>query len=242
MILSRVFASPWLVAALLALLVGGCAAQFPITRIAAPQEALIRVDDPLLRTARATRVHHLGAFEHVAYARFESDDLILEAVYDAALGSGLVLDYPYGMARMIETWNAHRGRVRSLSEKSTVRAQHGPMEVQPFRPADGGRSCAGFSAEWDFRPRDTVGRPGKVLFGYVCTKPGASISEARLATLLSAISVSGRPAESLRPVGARRQVDQAAVDAARGAGAAATGNADFPFNFGTTSRGGSEGN
>ena len=216
-------------------MLGGCAAQYPIVKKAEPQDALIRVDDPLLRDARTTRVHYLGAFDHVAYARFETGQLTLEAVYVVALGDNFVLDYGYGMDRMIDTWNAHRGRSKRWGKRSAVPVAHGAMPIQPFQITDRGPSCTAFNTEWDFRPRDGLGRPGKVLFGYICTKPGAAISQARIATLLSSLSVSPRPGESLRPVGPRRDIDQAAFDTAKGTGGT-TGNAEFPFDFGTIGR------
>ena len=220
----------------LGLLTTACAAQYPIVKSAPPPDALIRVDDPLLRDAKTTRVHYLGAFDHVAYARFETRDLTLEAVYVAALSQTLVLDYDYGMDRMIDTWNVHRDHRKRWGETSTIPAAHGTMAIKPFQTADGGPSCTAFNAEWDERPRDGLGRPGKVLFGYACTKPGASISQARIATLLSRLSVSPRPAESLLPVRPRRDIDQAAFDAAKGTTGGKTGNAEFPFDFGTTPR------
>lgn len=225
-----------IVAVALALLLGGCAAQYPIVKTAGPQDALIRVDDPLLRDARTTRVHYLGAFDHVAYARFETGQLTLEAVYVAALGDNYVLDYGYGMGRMIETWNAHQGRGKRWGERSIVPAAHGAMPIQPFQTADRGPPCTAFNTEWDFRPRDGLGRPGKVLFGYICTKPGASISQARIATLLSSMSISPRSAESLVPVRPRRDIDQGAFDAAKGADGGTAGNVEFPFDFGTIGR------
>ena len=225
-----------IIAAALALLLGGCAAQSPIVKKAEPLDALIRVDDPLLRDARTTRVHYLGVFDHVAYARFETDALTLEAVYVAALGDNFVLDYGYGMERMIETWNAHQGHGKRWGERSIVPVAHGAMPIQPFQTADRGPPCTAFNTEWDFRPRDGLGRPGKVLFGYICTKPGALISQARIATLLSSMSVSPRSAESLVPVQPRRDIDQAAFDAAKGADGGTTGNGEFPFDFGTIGR------
>lgn len=222
-------------AVLMILLIAGCVtAKHPITQRAAPAEALIQFEDPLLQDAQIVRIHHLDAFEHVAYARFETDALTLEAVYDAALDDSLVLQYDYWMERMVGTWNAHRGRAKSFGEESTVRVRHGELEARPFRVAGSGRPCAGFSSEWDFRPRDSFGRPGKVFFGYVCAKPNASLSEERIAKLLSRLALSRRPAESFRTVGAQRQIDRLAFNTAAAGDGGAKGNAEFPFNFGTT--------
>ena len=229
------FAPHKILAVFMALLIGGCVtAKYPITQRAAPAEALIQFEDPLLQDAKVVRIHHLDAFEHVAYARFETDALTLEAVYDAALSNSLVLQYDYWMERMVGTWNAHRDRAKSFGEKSAVRVWHGELEVQPFRIAGSGQSCTGFNSEWDFRPRDSFGRPGKVFFGYVCAKPGASLSEERIAKLLSSLALSRKPAEAFRTVGTQRQIDQVAFNTAAAGDGGAKGNAEFPFNFGTT--------
>ena len=227
------FAAIGAIAALLAVVLSGCTAKYPVTTSASDSNALITFNDPALRGAKTARTHHLDAFEHVAYARFETKELILEAVYVSALGQGFVLQYDYWMDRMIETWNAHQGRSRTWGEKRTLRVRHGPMEYQPFRLADG-RQCAGFNSEWVYQMSDSFGRPGKVFFGYICSKPNVTLSEKRLAQIVSSVSIDPRLGESFLPVGVKRQVDQAAFDTAKGRPGAATGNSAFPFNFGTT--------
>ena len=160
------------IACVAALTLGGClTAQYPVTKRVPGAEALINFEDPSLRDAKVVRIHHLDAFEHVAYARFETDQLTLEAVYDTALGEGLALQYDYWMERMADTWNALRSQNKAWGEKVTLAAQHNEMDFQPFRLADG-RQCAGFNSEWDFDPRDSFGRPTRVLFGYVCAQAG----------------------------------------------------------------------
>lgn len=217
-----------------ALTLGGClTAQYPVTKRVPGAEALINFEDPSLRDAKVVRIHHLDAFEHVAYARFETDQLTLEAVYDTALGEGLALQYDYWMERMANTWNALRSQNKAWGEKVTLAAQHNEMDFQPFRLADG-RQCAGFNSEWDFDPRDSFGRPTRVLFGYVCARPGAKVSEKRLAKIMSGISINQRYGETFVPVRPQRSVDQVAFNTAVGADGSATGNEEFPFNFGTT--------
>lgn len=216
------------------LALGGClTAQYPVTKRVPGAEALINFEDPSLRDAKVVRIHHLDAFEHVAYARFETNQLTVEAVYDTALGEGLALQYDYWMERMADTWNALRSQNKAWGEKVTLAAQHNEMDFQPFRLADG-RQCAGFNSEWDFDPRDSFGRPTRVLFGYVCARPGAKVSEKRLAKILSGISINQRYGETFVPVRPQRSVDQVALNTAVGADGSATGNEEFPFNFGTT--------
>ncbi len=216
------------------LALGGClTAQYPVTKRAPGAEALITFEDAALRNAKVVRIHHLDAFEHVAYARFETDRLTLEAVYDTALGEGLALQYDYWMSRMADTWNALRGREKAWGAKVTLAARHSGVDFQPFRLADG-RQCAGFNSEWDFDVRDSFGRPTRVFFGYVCAKPGATVSERRLAEILAGVRIDPRAGETYVPVRTQRSVDQIAFNTAVGADGSATGNQEFPFNFGTT--------
>jgi hypothetical protein len=227
------FSKAGVIAILLSVVLGGCAAKYPITSSAPDSEALITFKDASLRDAETVRTHHLGAFEHVAYARFETKALILEAIYDTSLGDGYALQYDYWMERMIETWNAHRGQSRTWGARTTLRVWYGEMDYQPFRLADG-RQCAGFNSSWDFEVRDSFGRPAKVLFGYVCAKPTVKLSEKRLADILSSVSISKRRGESFVPIDGQQQIDRAAFAAAKGQPGTATGNSAFPFNFGTT--------
>lgn len=233
------------IACVAVLALGGClTAQYPVTKRVPGAEALINFEDPSLRNTKVVRIHHLDAFEHVAYARFETGELTLEAVYDTALGEGLALQYDYWMTRMVDTWNAVRTQNKSWGAKITLAAQHDAMDFQPFRLADG-RQCAGFNSEWDFDPRDSFGRPTQVLFGYVCAKPGVKVSEQRLAKIMSGISIIQRSGETFVPVRPQRSIDQVAFNTALGADGSATGNGEFPFNFGTTideNDGGDDGN
>lgn len=225
------------VTALLSIAVAGCAggihAQYPVTQETPAGQSLIAFDDPAFKAAKTVRVSHLDAFEHVEYARFETADLTLEAVYDIALGDGYVLEYDYWMQRMVETWNINQGKVGSWGAKKTEKTFYGTIDYQPYRLAGAGRSCIGFNSSWDYQPRDPFGRPTKVLFGYVCAKPGQKLSEQRVAALLKNVAVSERPGESFVPPGSRRSVDQVAFNTAKGGNGSTGGNAEFPFNFGT---------
>ena len=71
------------------------------------------------------------------------------------------------------------------------------------------------------------------------------MSEQRLAKVLSGISIIQRSGETFVPVRPQRSVDQIAFNTALGADGSATGNEEFPFNFGTTideNDGGDDGN
>jgi hypothetical protein len=226
------------ICAVTAITLAGCAgdfgARYPITNRIPPEQGMIQFNDPLLANAQQVRVSHLDAYEHVEYARFETADATLEAVYDVALNVSLVLEYDYWLSKMTDTWNANRGQAKTWGPEQNVAAWHGKIAFQPYRLSASGRDCAAFSSDWDFQPRDSLGRPSRVFFGYICAKPGKPLTDAAVASLLKSVTVPTTGPERLVPVNARRNVDQVAYAAAQGANGAATGNAKFPFNFGRT--------
>lgn len=214
----------------------GCAGlepQYPITNRIDPAKGLIHFKDPLLADAQQIRVSHLDAFEHVEYARLQTADATLEAVYDVSLGVGLVLEYDYWMAKMTDTWNANSGQPKSWGAVRTVSAWHGKIDYQRYRLTALGQDCAAFSSEWAYQPRDPFGRPSRVFFGYICARPGKPLTDSTVVSILKSVEFSGQPVESLVPVNARRSVDQVAFSMAKGHAGSRTGNAKFPFYFGT---------
>ena len=217
--------------------ISGCGhrpyAQYPVTVKTPKNQALINVEDQALAQSERTRVSHLDAFEHVEYVRYETNDRILELVYDTALGDGLVLDYPYWMARMADTWNLNRDQAKVWGPWGTAQAWHGKIDYRLYQLPDVGRDCAAFNSEWDYDPRDPFGRPTRVLFGYLCASPGKPLRQPEVAALLEGVTVSQRLGESFVHAGVRARTDQIAFSAARGSAGSKTGNAEFPFNFGT---------
>jgi len=220
--------------ALLAL--AGCAGlepQYPITNQIAPEKALIQFKDPQLAHAKQARVSHLDAYEHVEYARLETADATLEAVYDVSLGVSLVLEYDYWMTKMTDTWNVNNGQPKSWGAAHRVGAWHGEIDYQRYRLTVSGQDCAAFSSEWAYQPRDSFGRPSRVFFGYICARPGKPLTDAFVDSILKSVVFANVPVESLVPVHARRSIDQVAFSMAKGQPGSRTGNAEFPFNFGT---------
>ncbi|MCG8548680.1 MAG: hypothetical protein MJE12_31135 [Alphaproteobacteria bacterium] len=219
----------------LGLILAGCAglqAQWPIVKFAPPADAVIKFDDPLLDGAKVVRVHDLEALEFVEYARFETNTVMMEAVYDIALNDSIVLEYDWTMKRMIDTWNANKGQSKTWGEQSSAQAWHGSVQYLPYRLSPAGLECAGFSSAWNYQPQDPFGRPGKVFFGYICGKPGTALRPPTVAKLLQSVKISQRDGGSFEPVAPRQSINQAAFDAAKGSAATALGNAKFPFNFG----------
>ena len=208
--------------------------RYPITKAIPADQSLILFKDPMLANARQVHVSHLDAYEHVEYARYETDDIEMEAVYDVSLGIHMVLQYDYWMTRMAETWNINKGQTLSWGPERNVMAWHGRIDYEPYRMTATGLNCAAFSSEWDNQPRDSFGRPSRVFFGYICAKGGKPLSDASVAALLKSVTFDQGPVERLVPVNSRASVDQLAFATAKGTPGSATGNAEFPFYFGRT--------
>lgn len=225
----------WIACALASLGLAGCAgldARYPITSQVPPGQGMIQFNDGAFANAQQVRVSHLGTFEHVEYARFETPDAVMEAVYDVATSDHAVLQYDYWLSRMTDTWNANRGQAKSWGSVRRVMAWHGKITYQPYRLTATGRDCAAFSSQWDYQPRDSWGRPGRVFFGYVCAQPGRHLTDEGVASLLGSVVFPTSPVEQLIPVNGQRSVDQVAVGAAKGSEGSLTGNRKFPFHFG----------
>lgn len=225
----------WVACALASLGLAGCAGfapPYPVTSQVPPNQGMIQFGDGSLANARQVRVSHLDTFEHVEYARFETADAVLEAVYDVATNDHAVLAYDYWLSRMTDTWNANRGQAKTWGSVHTVMAWHGKITYQPYRLTASGRDCTAFSSEWANQPRDSWGRPSRIFFGYVCAKPGRQLTEQGVAALLQSVRFPDVPVERLVPVNGHRSVDPVAFATAKGADGSATGNEKFPFNFG----------
>jgi len=218
---------------LLAACAGGLRAQYPIVKMETPDGALAKFTDPALQNAQQVHVSALEAFEYVDYSRYETPDIVIESVFDVATDISAVLQYPYWMARMVDTWNLNAGQPISWGLAGTVGTSHGAMDIQPYRLIATNRDCIAFNDEWDIRPQDIQTRPTRVFFGYLCAQPGKQLDQAKARAIISSVRFSGRMPESLVPVDARASIDEAAVATAKGVPGGVTGNSKFPFNFGT---------
>ena len=211
----------------------GCAARYPITTTTPPDKELSRFNDPVVQNVTPLRVTHIGPFEIVEYTRLETNDFVLEAVYDVATSIRTVLQYDYWMTRMAETWNLNNGQAKQWGKEKEVSAWHGQVPYQPYKLTATGRDCVAFNDEWDHEPLDSYNRPTRVFFGYVCAKPGKQLSEATAARIIGSVRFSQELRERLAPVNGHARVDPVAYAEAKGSPGASTGNAAFPFDFGT---------
>lgn len=212
---------------------GFFSASWPVATKAPAGEALISFKGSQLDKAAAQRVWYTGAFEHLEYAQLETKDLVVEAVYDTIIGDQTILDYPHWMESMIDTWNRNRGQSKSWGKSGRAQAWHGYIDYKLYRLQGTNQHCAGFNSEWDHSGRDSYGRPGKLFFGYMCAKPGQTLTENRVENILKGVTIDKRFGHRFVKPGQTASVDQAAVAIASGAAGSATGNHEFPFEFGT---------
>ena len=212
---------------------GFFSASWPVTAKAPAGEALITFKSTPLAKATAQRVWYTGAFEHLEYAQLETNDLIVEAVYDTIIGDQTILDYPYRMESMLDTWNRNRGQKKVFGQSKRVQAWHGLVDYQLYRLQGTNQHCAGFNSEWDHSARDSYGRPMKVFFGYMCAKTGQTLTKNKVESILKGVTFDQRFGHTFVRPGQTASVDNAAVAVASGAAGSATGNHKFPFEFGT---------
>jgi hypothetical protein len=219
---------------LCAFVLAGCAAQLPVTQMTTTEDVLIAINDPTLKDKATARVSHTGAFEHVEYVRYEGGGLTLEAVYDIVIGEPVVLNYHYTIDRMLETWNFNAGQPKRWGAEKTIRGWHGAIDYQLYTLTAGNRQCAAFAGEWDLSGRDPFGRPMEVFFGYVCAASGKTLSGDRMEALLKSVRINWRFGHTFIRPGMQAKFDATAHAVATGSTRPGTGNAEFPFNFGTT--------
>jgi hypothetical protein len=136
---------------------------------------------------------------------------------------------------MVATWNFNSrhnlvwgplGRIDGLLKTWFYR----PYEINRMQ-----RSCFGFLVEWAPIHEDPKGRPGKVLFGYLCGARGETLEDQEIRGIIRGFSVrtpdESTGAEETRSL-PNNGYKETAIEAARGSGFSAdSGNQNFPFLF-----------
>jgi hypothetical protein len=153
-------------------------------------------------------------------------------VYTVSGGIQMVLEYPYTMRSMINEWNANTGHAKSWGSTGSVQAWSTSIDYQAYQLTELNRQCAGFQSKWNYQPRDPQGRPTRALFGYVCARPGVTLTDQMIADILRSVRIDDRPGDLLPRLARASVVDQGAVAAITGRTQPGTGIAAFPFNFG----------
>lgn len=215
-------------------ILAGCVADVPVTQMTPAQDTLIAVNDPALKDKATARVSYTGLYEHVEYVRYENGGLTLEAVYDVVIDDPVILDYHYTLGRMLDTWNLNAGQAKAWGSRGTARGWHDVIDYQLYTLTAQNRHCAAFAGEWDLSGRDPFGRPMEVVFGYACAKSGEALSADRVEALLKSVRIDRRFGHTFVKPGMQATFDPAAYAIATGSAQPGTGNAKFPFDFGTT--------
>ena len=88
---------------------------------------------------------------------------------------------PYTLSGMVDTWHRDADKPKSWSQTVYLEA---PIEEMYYKrySLNGEQSCAGFQAEWEVPQADRLLRSSRVIFGYLCAKPGQKMSEKTIGT------------------------------------------------------------
>jgi hypothetical protein len=233
--------------ALAAAALGGCrfsALEPPATAKVAFQDRLILFAAQTFKGTRSLQVKYTDPWQREDYALFKGNGAQAEILHAAITERGfeVALEYLFTVDRSIETWNLSREYTLSWGERGRLQGSFAVFFYIPYRLVETNRPCFGFSAEWDDPPEDPDHRPGKVLFGYYCAKPGTVLTGDEIETLIGRIGIRG-VTERLgsRPASARRGAPFApaaihdqnkATRLARGPSAGGeVGNPGFPFDL-----------
>lgn len=173
------------------------------------------------------------AYEHGEYARFEKGGMTAEIAFDTANDEGNEISLPYGrtIQRMLEGWNAVRGRIAAYGEEGSIGSGWNEIVFIGFQRNDG-RTCVGFLHEWDHPAPDPENHLGKLLFGYMCKTQDQPLSREEIATFMGSIDISWLDnASGLLPSHGRYESDRLAMRIA-GPDGRSSGHRDFPFDYG----------
>jgi hypothetical protein len=226
---------------------GGCgfsAIEPPATVNLAPQDRLILFPAQAFKGTRSLQVKYTDPWQREDYALFKGNGAQAEILHAAITERGfeVALEYLFTVDRSVETWNLSRQYTLSWGEPGRLQRPFAVFFYISYRLVETNRPCFGFSAEWDDPPEDPVQRPGKVLFGYYCAKPGTVLTGDEIETLIGRIGLRGVTERvGWRPATARRDAPFApaaihdqnkATRLARGASAGGeVGNPGFPFDL-----------
>lgn len=228
----------------LALGLSGCitsSGQYDKVVEVAPENSLLRFYGEAHRGEFPLRVAYADPWEYEEYAGFKNSDVRLEMFYVTVAAEYTSVQYPYTLSGMVDTWHHNAGKPKSWSQTVHLEA---PIEEMYYKrySLNGEQSCAGFQAEWEVPPADRLLRPSRVIFGYLCAKPGQKMSEKTIENTLVNIGVRGvtekvrrsDPPQLASNFGEQNSISQerraAAIAIARG-GPGTSGNANFPFEF-----------
>jgi len=159
------------------MLLGGCEAIAergqPLIAEIPPADAALRLDAAGAGSTRLVRYADRNELEE--YLAHEDGEMRAELLFIAAT------DDRYALVDRLDIEGA-------LARFAYVAGRHGPLGpseavdlgavrgfYRTFELAAENRHCIGLGAGWDERSDDPDRRPSKLLFGYLCTSPGAPL-------------------------------------------------------------------
>ncbi len=195
-----------------------------------PEDGLVVLSAPEFEAGTARHVRHTDSWQQEEYVLLAGRGAQAEIVYAAVTETPIALTYPYAIQGAVDRWHFNRGKRKIWDGSDRRGTLFDPIFYRRYRLADEDRDCFGFSAEWDHPSDDPWSRPGRVLFGYYCAAPGASLSDEKISRLISGLSAKD-PRKIRGPVTQPAAERTAAVQIARGSQAEGTGAPGFPFYF-----------
>lgn len=183
---------------------------------------------PGLSSSRQRQITAIGPWARTDYARFAGPAGEGELLFKTANHGPYVLSHAPGLARLAESWNHLRGRIRGWHPARVVRSY---VADTSFRRAvlDDGRSCVVFSGEGQPVPYDREARPGLIYFGYFCAQPGRALGDGDARALITSLRLTYDRRTPIPDRGPSREADAVA----KGSPAARIGNAHFPYPLAT---------
>lgn len=210
---------------------------YPTVAWAGSNSAYVLFTAPAFKNTPSKHVVFTDIWQHEEYVLFEGDGAQAEIIYVAANErDSIALDYNYPVVPMVQTWNIANKHPIVWGQEGQTGAPLGAYFYRHFRLSDVGRDCVGFFIEWDLKDDDPQLRNGKALFGYYCEKPGVSLNQTQVFTLLDNIWIRGITARNdvrfqpVAPTSGPLAGRQGALAFAK-QGTGDTGNANFPFDI-----------
>ena len=197
----------------------------------APDAGYLSLAAKEFRSEPRRRVVFDEAWQREEYALYRGFGAQAELFYSEAAAGTIALEYGDPLNRSIDRWNINRGQDKQWGAEGRVYSALGDVFYRTYRLPALDRTCAGFSAEWDYRADDPFTRPSKVMFGYYCAAPGAPLAEEEVERLIASIRVERpRRTDSGKIANGDANGHAAALRVARGPSPKAeTGLPDFPF-------------
>jgi hypothetical protein len=201
------------------------------------REHQIVVTSKSFSAATPIRIRYTDSWQTEEYALFKAEGMQLEMIYAAVSKAFTVaLDYQMPIKAMVATWNLNSRQKPVWGPLERIDTRLGTWFYRTYELSNIRRSCAGFMVEWDEIYEDPQGRPGKVLFGYLCAAEGRALENEQIRRLVSEIGI--RPQAELsdvREACCDINADShrpAAIDTVRGKDHSEdSGTPCFPFKF-----------